>query len=87
MSGVLIELIGSLAGFLTTVSMIPQVVKIAKTKSVDGLSLSYFSMLFSGVVLWIIYGAFKGSPSLIVANTFSAMLVSFIIYSIIKYRK
>lgn len=80
-----IELIGSVAGFLTTISMVPQVIKIAKTKATAGLSIWYFSLLLTGVILWVMYGALIGSPSLIIANTVSASLVSFIVYSIIKY--
>lgn len=83
----MIELIGSIAGFLTTISMVPQVIKVARTKKVDGLSGAYFLILFSGIILWIFYGYLKDSPSLVVANLISGGLVSFILYSIHKYGK
>lgn len=82
-----IEILGSMAGCLTTFSMIPQVVKVAKTKNVAGLSLSYFLILLSGVILWVVYGVLKDSPSLVIANIISGVLVSFVVYSILKYRR
>lgn len=81
------EFIGSIAGILTTISLLPQVISIIKSKNVEGLSLVYFTLLLTGVFLWTIYGFLKNSPSLIVANIISFIFVSIIVISILKYKK
>ena len=50
------EVIGFVAAFLTTIAFIPQVLKVLKTKSVEGLSLTTYLLYISGVFLWFIYG-------------------------------
>jgi MtN3 and saliva related transmembrane protein len=54
MSG--IEIMGIIAGGLTTTSLIPQVVKTYKSRSAADLSLKMFSLFSLGVLLWLIYG-------------------------------
>ena len=51
-----VTLIGSLAGGLTTISFIPQVVKTWKTGSAQDISLFMFLLFSCGVLLWLIYG-------------------------------
>jgi MtN3 and saliva related transmembrane protein len=48
--------IGLLAGTLTTVAFIPQVIKIWRTKKADDISISMFLIFTVGVGLWMIYG-------------------------------
>lgn len=68
------ELIGLLAAFLTTSAFIPQVFKIYKEKNADGISLTMYIILFTGVLLWFIYGFLIGSLSIIIANGITALL-------------
>ena len=51
-----IELIGLLAAILTTIAFIPQVFKVIKTRSSEGLSLTTYLIFITGVSLWLIYG-------------------------------
>ena len=44
------EVIGFIAAFLTTIAFIPQVFKVLKTKSVEGLSLTTYLLYVSGVL-------------------------------------
>ena len=50
------EIIGFAAAFLTTIAFVPQVLKVFKTKSVDGLSLTTYLLYVSGLALWFIHG-------------------------------
>jgi MtN3 and saliva related transmembrane protein len=79
-----VELIGFAAAFLTTIAFIPQVVQIWKTKSVQGLSLTTYTIFVIGVFLWFLYGLSIGSLSMIIANSITVLLTLIIIYSIIK---
>ena len=66
-----IEIIGLIAAALTTSAFVPQVYKTWKTKDVQGLSLSMYTAFFLGIVLWFIYGIYKDSISIILANVVS----------------
>ena len=62
------EFIGLLAGILTTGAFIPQVLKIWKTQSTKDISVSMYLVMITGVVLWLIYGVYIESFSIIVSN-------------------
>ncbi len=64
-----ITLLGFIAAFLTTLSFLPQIIKIWKTKSTKDISLGTFSILSIGIFFWIIYGLLKKDLPLIFANT------------------
>ncbi|MDG1806123.1 SemiSWEET transporter [Flavicella sp.] len=81
-----IEIIGLVAASLTTVSFVPQVYKIWKTKSAESISLAMFLMFFVGVLLWLVYGIFIKSVSMTIANTITASLAMVIIYYKIKLK-
>lgn len=77
------EIVGLSAAFLTTSAFIPQVYKIYKEKNADGISLTMYIILFTGVILWFIYGILIGSLSIIIANGVSALLqLSIIIFKL-----
>jgi MtN3 and saliva related transmembrane protein len=62
------DLVGSLAGTLTTVSFIPQVIKTWRAQSASDISFSMFLLFSLGVLLWLIYGASIHSPPIVLAN-------------------
>jgi len=70
------ELIGGVAGILTTIGYIPQVIKIWKSKDVEAISLPMYIILCLGVFLWIIYGISIRSTSLFAANFITLILTS-----------
>jgi len=80
------DYIGTLAAFLTTIAALPQVIKIHKEKKVHGLSILYYFLLLTGIVLWLIYGILIESNPLIFANIFSVVMIGSILYGIKKYR-
>ncbi|MGV6830658.1 MAG: SemiSWEET family sugar transporter [bacterium] len=81
-----VEIIGMLAAVLTTAAFIPQVYKTWKTKDVESLSFPMLAMFFTGVSLWLVYGIYLSSPSLIFANSVTVVSAFFLIYFKIKYR-
>jgi MtN3 and saliva related transmembrane protein len=82
----LITAIGLLAGALTTVAFLPQVIKTWKTKSTRDVSLGMFVMFCTGVFLWIIYGALIGDLPIVAANIVTLSLASTILFFKLKYR-
>ena len=77
--------LGLLAGFLTTCSAFPQLVKSYKTRSTKDLSLWYLTVILSGVALWIAYGFAKSDVPLVVANSVSFLLLSCTLYLKLKW--
>jgi len=80
-----IDLIGFAAGTLTTVSFLPQVVKIWRTRSAGDLSMGMFTLFGSGVFLWLVYGLALGSLPVIVANAITLALAVTIVVLKLRY--
>ena len=78
--------IGLIAGTLTTISFLPQLTKVLKTKSVNDISLVMFTVLSIGSVLWIIYGIMLKSLPLILFNSISFFLVGTILFLKVKHQ-
>ena len=81
-----IDIIGYLAALLTTVSFIPQVYKIIKTKSAKDISLGMYSVFMVGILLWLIYGFTIGSMPVTIANFITLLLVLVILFLKIKLK-
>ncbi|MFH1508109.1 MAG: SemiSWEET transporter [Candidatus Omnitrophota bacterium] len=62
------NVVGLIAATLTMTSFIPQVVKIARTKSAQDVSLVTLVQLSFGVLLWMAYGIYRKDPIIIMAN-------------------
>ncbi|MDU8884945.1 SemiSWEET transporter [Yeosuana sp. MJ-SS3] len=82
-----IEIIGFIAAILTTSAFIPQVYKTRKTRSVENLSLSMYLVMLTGVILWLIYGIYIESYSIIVANLFTACLIVLLLNYKIRFSR
>jgi len=73
------EWIGFLAGSLTTISFIPQVVKVWKTRSTHDISLIMYSLFCVGVLVWVIFGMMIGSVSVVLFNAITLVLAFIIL--------
>lgn len=80
------EIIGLVAAILTTAAFVPQVYKTWKTKSVDDISLTMYSVLFMGLILWLVYGISINSLPIIIANSVTGILVLMVIAFKFKYK-
>ena len=79
--------IGFIAGTLTTVSFVPQVLKTFRTKRCDNLSFGMLSAFASGVCLWLVYGIFLWSAPIIAANLVTLCLLVPLVVMKIRYRR
>jgi MtN3 and saliva related transmembrane protein len=77
--------LGYLAGFLTTVCTVPQIIKTYKTKKSDELSLLFLAIMVAGLVLWLAYGLMTSEPALIAANSVSLCLVGSLLAMKLRY--
>lgn len=82
-----IDVLGFFAGICVTVSVIPQIWKVWKTKKVKDISLLTFSILTFGVALWVVYGVLKNDLPIIVTNSISLTLNLLMVYFIVYYEK
>jgi MtN3 and saliva related transmembrane protein len=64
-----ITLIGLMAAFLTTIALLPQLLRVWKTKSTKDISVGMFTLQCSSVSLWAIYGVFMNDIAIIAANS------------------
>ena len=78
-------LLGILAGTLTTISFAPQAIKSWRTRQTRDVSLSMFSILCLGIVLWITYGALTRDLPIILANSVTLALAASILCLKIKH--
>ena len=82
-----IDSIGYMASAFTTVSSVPQIYKIWKTKSADDVSVLYLIILIIGLTLWLIYGVLMNIYPMIVSSTISIFLYVSIITMAFVFRK
>ena len=81
----LAELIGIVAGLLTTLAFLPQAVKIWRSKSAKDVSLAMFVCFCAGIVLWVIYGFMLGALPVILANVATLCIAVTILVFKIRY--
>ncbi|MCA1993062.1 MAG: SemiSWEET transporter [Coleofasciculus sp. S288] len=81
-----ITLLGLLAGTLTTISFMPQVIKTWTTKSTQDISLGMFITFCSGIFLWLVYGLFIQNLPVILTNAVTFILASTILWMKLKYK-
>jgi MtN3 and saliva related transmembrane protein len=75
----LIEILGFIAAILTTLSFLPQALRIRRQRSAADVSLVMYVMMLTGQMLWLIYGVLFESPSLIAANVVGISLVGWVL--------
>ena len=80
-----VTVIGLVAGGLTTFAMLPELIKILKTKSTKDISLLLFIMAFLGVILWLVYGFLINDVPVMVGNGISLLLVGSVLILKLKY--
>lgn len=81
-----IAFLGFLAGILTTVAFVPQVIRTWQLKSAKDFSLGMLVTFISGVFLWLIYGILIQSWPVIIANFFTFILASIILWFKLHYQ-
>lgn len=77
-------LIGFVAGGLTTIAFVPQLVKTWRSRSAEDVSLGMLVIFCTGVVLWLVYGLLIGAWPVILANVVTLVLALAIL--LLKFR-
>ncbi|MVZ67426.1 hypothetical protein GQF61_16345 [Sphingobacterium sp. DK4209] len=80
-------LVGIAAGILTSVSMLPQLIKVIKEKDVQTLSPVMIVVLLVGVSLWVVYGIMKSEWPIILSNAFSVLVNATLLTYYLIYRE
>lgn len=81
----MIEAIGLIAAFCTTVSFLPQAMHTFKTRRTKDISLPMYMTLTFGVAMWFTYGLFLHSMPIILANGVTFIFASCILALKIKH--
>jgi len=77
--------IGSIAAVCTTVSFVPQLLRVWQRKSARDISLWMFLFFSIGVLCWLLYGIGIGSTPVIVANAATLALALAILGLKLRY--
>ena len=82
-----IQLLGLLAGSLTTAAFLPQVFKTWKSRSAKDLSLGMFSLFCLGVAMWLVYGLMVNDIPVIAANLVTLLLASTLLFFKLRFKQ
>lgn len=80
-----IELIGFSAGLLVAVSSLPQLIQSWRTKSTKDVSALWLLINIAGQLLWLAYGFFKESASLMVMSFVTFLMVCSVLILKLRY--
>jgi MtN3 and saliva related transmembrane protein len=81
----MIHYLGYLAGTLTVVSFLPQVIRTWQSRRTGDLSLGMFTILITASSLWIVYGAVVGDMPVVITNVGMVALNGAIAVAKIRY--
>ena len=79
------SLIGFIAATLTTISFVPQVIKIWRSRSTHDVSLGMYALFTLGVAMWLAYGLLIHSWPVILANFVTLLLAGTVLLMKLKF--
>lgn len=82
----IITILGLVAASCTTISFLPQAIKAIRTKHTKDLSLGMYTLLTTGILLWLIYGLFIHDLPIVLANGVTLIFAATILFLKIKYK-
>jgi MtN3 and saliva related transmembrane protein len=74
------DYLGLFGAFLSSITFIPQVLQAYKTKSVKDLNLTMLLIVFTSVIVWLVYGFAKNLLPVIIANGIILILSTILLY-------
>jgi MtN3 and saliva related transmembrane protein len=81
-----ITIVGLIAAAFTTIALLPQLMKVWKTKSTRDISTGMFTLYSSGLLLWFVYGVYINDLPIILANSLAFIQTLVILMFKAKYR-
>ena len=82
----LIDIIGSVAATLTTISFLPQAWHTFHTKDVSGISLGMYTVFTTGVACWLVYGLLMDAWPIVISNAITVSLAALILLMKLRFR-
>ena len=82
----IVTIIGLIAAAFTTVALLPQLIKVWKTKSTKDISIGMFMLYCGGVLLWFVYGVYRNDFAIILANSLAFIQALIILLFKAKYK-
>ncbi|WP_312762804.1 SemiSWEET transporter [Epilithonimonas sp.] len=82
-----IEVLGLVAGGITSVAMMPQLIKVIKEKNAEDISVVMLLVLITGLSLWIWYGILQDELPIILSNGFSILVNLTLLICCIIFKK
>jgi len=79
------EWVGYVGATLTTLSFVPQAVRIIRTRDTRGISVWMYGMFTVGVAFWLGYGLVLGSWPMIVSNIVTLGLAATVLVLKLRY--
>lgn len=79
------DIIGSIGATLTTISFLPQAIRVLRTGDTRSISLAMYAMFVAGITLWEVYGWMIGSVPVIVSNLITFFLAAIILVQKIRH--
>ncbi|PSK88115.1 SemiSWEET transporter [Taibaiella chishuiensis] len=79
--------VGIAAGVLTSISMLPQLIKVIREQDVSTISPVMICVLICGVGLWCWYGAMKGELPIMLSNGFSVILNATLLFCYFRFKR
>ncbi|TQI79040.1 MtN3 and saliva related transmembrane protein [Serratia fonticola] len=79
-----VSFIGYLAASLTTLSFLPQAIKVIATRNTQGISLLMYGMFVTGLLMWLIYGVLIDNMAVSLANLLTLLFALPIL--VVKYQ-
>ena len=81
-----IKILGLLAGTITSITFIPQVLQIWKTKSAKDINILMLSLLITGVSLWLAYGIVVEDIAIIYTNSMVLAMSLLMLYFKFRFK-
>ncbi len=75
-----ISIIGLIAAVFTSTSFLPQALKTIRTRDTTSISLSMYILFTFGTLMWFIYGIASNNLPVWLANGFTLILASVILF-------
>lgn len=80
------EILGYIAGAITTLTFLPQVIKTWKDKSAKDISLMMFIIAVTNQTMWIWYGILLNNWVIILTNSIILVMSSTMIFLKLRYK-
>jgi MtN3 and saliva related transmembrane protein len=82
-----IKLLGLAAGTISSITFLPQVLRIWKTKSAKDLSLNMLALLILGVSMWLTYGIMVKDVAIIYTNSMVLTMSFIMLYFKFRFKQ